>query len=144
MNKKNIIITASISAVLLIGVYFVLIKKNSNTADSGSISSIVSNPNSTYKDGTYTASASYQVPRDTNTLNATITLVNDTITKISTTSDYNSGESRRYTSGFASSISNAVKGKKISDSKVSVVGGASLTSMAFNDVIDSVISKAKK
>ena len=145
MNKKNIIITASISAVLLIGAYFVLIKKSSTSTDAGSLSSSASsNPSSIYKDGTYTASAAYQVPRDTNTLSATITIANDTITKISTTNEYNSGESKRYSGSFDSGISAAVKGKKLTNAKVGIVCGASLTSMAFNDVIDSVISKAKK
>lgn len=138
----NIAVIAAVSVVLIIGLYVVITARNKTGTNSLSSSSAVTT--SVYKDGSYTESVSYSVPRETNTLNATITLSNDKITSVSTSGAYNGGESKRYNTSFNSEISSAVVGKKLSDAKIDTIGGASLTSMAFNQIIDAITSKAKK
>lgn len=142
MKNKNVIIGASLSAALLVGVYFVIIRKNASTTNTELVSSTQSSP-STYKDGSYSASIAYQVPRDNNQLKATITLKNDVITKVAVEHTAESGESKKYTSGFSSGVSSAVVGKKLGSSSIGIIGGASLTSNAFNSVLESIISKAQ-
>lgn len=137
----NIAVIAAVSIVLIIGLYVVITARNKTGTNSLSNSSAVAT--SVYKDGSYTESVSYTVPRETNTLNATITLSNDKITSVSTSGAYIGGESKRYNTNFNTEISSAVVGKKLSDAKIGVVAGASLTSMAFNQIIDAIAAKSK-
>ena len=97
----------------------------------------------TYKDGAYTETVSYRVPGDSNGLTAKVTIADGVITAVTTTNQYTDHESARYISGFQSGISSAVKGKSLADAFVGRVGGASLTSSAFNDIIDAIKVDAK-
>lgn len=133
---------ASVSAVLVIGAYIAIVglpSKTSNT-DSSSTSTVTK---TVYKNGVYEASTTYKVPGSTNTLNASITIENDVITKITTTNTVTSQKSKEYTDPFDSGISKEVVGKKLGSAKISILSGASLTTNAYNTVLDSVISKAQ-
>jgi uncharacterized protein with FMN-binding domain len=99
---------------------------------------------SSYKDGTYSATASYYVPHGyTNSITAKVTVKNGVITDVNTTNDYQDRESSSYVSSFESAVKTAVVGKKIDGSFSGRIGGASLTGSAFLDTIDSIISQAK-
>lgn len=100
--------------------------------------------NSEYIDGTYSAKISYSVPKGhTNTLSVTMTVENDTITSIQTSSDYQDHESAEYTDAFDAKINGTVEGEPIADAFVGRIGGASLTSSAFNSALRKILNEAK-
>lgn len=105
-------------------------------------------PTYTYKNGSFTSSMSYKVPGNrTNTLTATISITNDIITTISTSSVNDSG-SQQYNDDFKNEIKSAVENKKIlglaiPDGPGDAIGGASLTSEAFNIILNQIRSTAK-
>lgn len=97
-----------------------------------------------YKDGTYTASSSYTVPHGAqNSISATITISGGTITSVKASDNYSDGESGRYVSSFESGVSSDANGQSIASYSPSRIGGASLTTSAFSDVIDTIRSQAK-
>jgi hypothetical protein len=96
-----------------------------------------------YKDGTYNATATYRVPGGQNSLTATLTIVSDKITVVKTTNSYDDRESQRYVDSFNSGISSAVVGSSLSDAYVGRVGGATLTTGAFDDVLRTIMNDAK-
>lgn len=97
-----------------------------------------------YKNGTYTASASYMVPRGgMNSLTIKMTIQNDTITSVTTNNDISEGDSQFYVDSFDQNISGVVVGKKLANAYVGRVGAASLTSSAFNNIVNKVMSSAK-
>ncbi len=111
----------------------------SNTSDTSTASS-----SSSYKDGTYTASTNYAVPHgETNTVSATVVISGGTIASITTNNQYTDHESRMWISGFESSVSSEVNGSTLDTTSYSRIGGASLTTAAFDDVLDQIASQAK-
>lgn len=97
-----------------------------------------------YKDGSYTASTSYEVPHgNQNSVSATLTIAGGKITNVTTNNDYSDEESAQYVDFFKQEISSAIVGQNLADVSVSRVGGASLTSSAFNDVLDTIRTQAK-
>lgn len=98
----------------------------------------------TYKDGAYSVTKQYSVPGGArNTLAVTLTIANDIITAVTSSNVVQERESQQYVDSFRRSINSAVVGTNLTDAYVGRVGGASLTSNAFNNAIDSVISGAK-
>lgn len=100
-------------------------------------------PSNTYKDGTYNATSSYYVPGGQNSLAVTLTIAGDKITAVKTSSTVDSYESQRYVDRFNSSISSAVVGKALANAYQGRVGGASLTTSAFDDTLQTVMNNAK-
>ncbi len=99
---------------------------------------------SAYKDGTYTSTASYNVPEGkTESLTVTITLKNDVITDSTVVSNAKDHDSKRYSAQFISGYKSMVTGKKITDVDLSLVSGSSLTSSGWNNAIRSIESEAK-
>lgn len=96
-----------------------------------------------YKDGTYTATATYYVPRTTNSITANVTITNDKITDVSVTNNYTDRESGMYIDSFVSSLKSAVVGKSVSGLSVNRIGGATLTTDGFSSALNSIISQAK-
>lgn len=162
LNSVKTVGFIAISAVLIIGVYFLLLDlpKNENTSmdiNDGNLvqseTTALSNPlisdqntdkNTTvlsdniYRDGSYTASQTYKVPgNQSNTLTAIIEIEKDTIVNVSTSSSHDSS-SEEYNLDFEAGIEKEIVGKKIDNLLLSVVGGASLTSEAFNLVIGKI------
>lgn len=97
----------------------------------------------TYKDGIYTARASYEVPDGENILIAKMTVAGGRITAISPENKYRGGESAFYIDQFDSNITGAVVGRSLDALHVGRVGGASLTSSAFNAELDTIRNEAK-
>ena len=107
------------------------------SANSNSNSSSGSSTSSSSKD--YSASISYRVPEGhSNTITSKLTIADGKITAVSNTYKNTSRESDMYTQSFNSYISGKVVGKNLSDISLSRVGGASLTTEAFNQVIASI------
>lgn len=91
---------------------------------------------SVYADGTYTVTQEYSVPSgEVESVTVTLTLADDVVTGLDTTYVANERESREYQSRFDSRIDAAVIGQSLEDISVSRVGGASLTTKAFNEAL---------
>ena len=96
----------------------------------------------TYTDGTYDASASYQSPNGTESIDVEITLADNVITAVTVTGNGESPDSQRYQGEFENGIADVVVGKNIDDISVDKVAGSSLTSGGFNDAIEQIKSEA--
>lgn len=96
-----------------------------------------------YTDGTYTATASYSVPHgDSNSLTTEVTIVDGVITTVTTTNNTNDRESEFYIANFEESLSGASVGQSIASYTPSRIGGASLTTAAFDDALDTIRNDA--
>lgn len=84
-----------------------------------------------------TKTISFEVPEGhTNSLTINVTLTNGVMSDISFTQNSSNRESREYADKFTRSFpKSSIVGKKISDISLSRVGGASLTSNAFNKAL---------
>lgn len=101
-------------------------------------------PKGELKDGTYTESITYTVPRGgQEKITTTIKLSKGIIEEIKNDLVATSRDSREYQSGFESRIKSETLNKKIDDLDLSRVGGASLTTEAFNQVVNSMLNKAR-
>ena len=160
-----------LSAVLLIGVYTLVLTNENDTALSTELSvssttdqqpqtiteSTAETEDSaktqsddsvqsatTIADGTYSTTINYSVPKGhTNTLSVEVTLKNGLIDAVSTTSEYEDHDSREYIDSFERSVESAVVDEGIDTIKIGRIGGASLTSDAFERALNSIIVKAR-
>jgi uncharacterized protein with FMN-binding domain len=96
-----------------------------------------------YKDGTYTTTEGYDTPEGTESIGVSITVSNDIVTSTSATKMSRSRESRAYQEDFIASYSSFVVGKKLTDLKIGIVSGASLTTIGFNQALDTIRSQAQ-
>ena len=98
-----------------------------------------------YTDGDYEATADYQSPRGTETIDVAVTLKGDVITDVTVTSKSVDppAEVIRFQGEFEDGIADAVEGKNIDELDVHRVGGSSLTSSGFNEAIHQIKVKAK-
>lgn len=99
--------------------------------------------NATYKDGTYSAEATYVVPHDSNSINVTVTVSGGKITSVKTDDSYSDHESAMYVSDFESEVSSDATGQDIASYSPSRIGGASLTTEGFASALDTIRSDAK-
>lgn len=93
----------------------------------------------TYKDGTYSASANY----DYANITVTVTVQNDTVTSVQNSMTGDRGQSANYTSRFKSAISGQVVGKKLSSIILDSVSGASYTTQGFMNALNQIQTQAK-
>ncbi len=98
---------------------------------------------STYKDGTYTATGSYQSPGGDEKMGVSLTLKDDVVTAVSITPEPVSAEGKRYQQMFADNVKQYVVGKKITDINLGTVSGSSLTPMGFMNALTQIEAKAK-
>ncbi|MBC7746874.1 hypothetical protein H7Y40_02750 [Pedobacter sp.] len=97
-----------------------------------------------YKDGTYTATTSYRVPHGSvNSIKVTLTVKAGVITAAKTVNDTSDRESAGYVDSFESNIESAIVGSSLNGASASRVGGASLTSVAFDDALQTIVNDAK-
>lgn len=97
---------------------------------------------SSYTDGTYTASGSYATPESVEQLEVTVELSGDVITAVEVVGDPTRPESEKYQSQFIGGISDAVVGQDIDEISVSRVAGSSLSSGGFNEAIEQIKADA--
>ncbi len=120
------------------------VQSSSTTEAQSSTPTTTASTASSYKDGTYNAQASYRVPHGgSNTVSAQVTVAGGKVSDVTVNDSFTDGESESYVSGFESEIKSTVKGQSLADVSVSRVGGASLTSEAFNAVLDTIRNDAK-
>jgi hypothetical protein len=98
-----------------------------------------------YKNANYSATTNYNAPGRTNHIVAVnLTVANDIVTAVSVAySGDHSGESSQYQKRFSGSYQSQVVGKKLADISLSRVGGASLTTKAFNNALAEIKTAAK-
>jgi hypothetical protein len=93
-------------------------------------------PASTYEDGTYTTEISYKVPSSQmEPMTVKLTLVNDIISDVELEFEGVIGTSRLNQAKFVGAYEPLVIGKDIDTLNLSRVGGASLTTKAFNEAL---------
>lgn len=98
---------------------------------------------SPYKDGTYSASSSYVVPSgDENSIKATLTVSGGTVTSVSVNDNYYDRQSAAYVDWFEQELQGQVVGKSLADLSPSRIGGASLTTEAFSQTLDTIRNNA--
>ena len=114
-----------------------------STSTSESTGAADATTTSSYKDGTYTATASYSVPHgEQNSIAAEVTVADGKIVSVKTTDNYSDHESAMYISGFESSVNSSASGQSLATYSPSRIGGASLTTAAFDDALDTIRSQA--
>lgn len=112
----------------------------SDTTDS---TNSAADSSATFKDGTYTATGSYQTPGGQESIDLTVTLSGNTITDATVVQNASGGEAAEYQSKFASGYRSLVVGKKITDVSLTRVAGSSLTPVGFNNAISDIENQAK-
>ena len=98
---------------------------------------------STYKDGTYNATGSYEAPSGSEDLNVQLTVTHDVVTAATVTPGLDGGESRQYQQRFIAGYKQYVIGRNIEGLSLSHVSGSSLTSGGFNAAVAKIKSLAK-
>lgn len=96
-----------------------------------------------YKNGTYSATASYATPGGMESIELTVTIENGVITKTELAQKATDRESKQYQAAFASGYASLVVGKSVNEVSLSRVAGSSLTSNGFNSALDSIKADAK-
>ncbi len=98
----------------------------------------------TYADGVHTASANYVAPNGANhTVNVSLTLANDIVTEATVT--YTGDDvpaSKQNQAKFSAAYPTLVVGQPLDNIKLSRVGGASLTTGAFNEALAEIKTEA--
>jgi hypothetical protein len=92
----------------------------------------------TGKTGTFTSDVSYRVPRGTTTVKFSLTLDGGKVTGASATMISGDRESRDYISQYNSGFLKAIKDKNLSDISEVYISGASLTSNAFDNALQTI------
>lgn len=116
---------------------------NASTSSSSTSTSSSGSSTSSYKDGQYSASQGYSVPKGaTNTIAVTLTVSGGKITAVSVDNTYSDRESGQYISNFESMVDSSATGQSLSSYNPSRIAGASLTTDAFSQAIDTIRTKA--
>jgi uncharacterized protein with FMN-binding domain len=160
MLSKNKILSAIIVIAVALGAFtFALFNRkpaNQPTADISTPTPTTPTPVDTtpvpavtdtktlrYKNGTYTATGSYNSPGGPDQIGVSITISNDIVTAASVTPMPGDRTSARYQGMFASGYQSYVVGKDIDSIKLNVVSGSSLTPIGFNDALAKIKAEAK-
>lgn len=135
---------AALIIIVLIGIVasVVIVVNNSSTQESNTPGT-TSTDTSTYKDGTYSATASYVTPGGIESINLAITLVDGTITESQVSASGNTDHAEEHQAEFESGYKTLVIGKKVGNVHLSRVSGSSLTSSGFNAALDEIKQDAK-
>ena len=97
----------------------------------------------TYKNGSYTATATYAAPSGTETIKVALTITSNNVTAAKVTSVTVDAAAATWEAKFESGISAAVVGKPIATLSVKSVGGASLPSAGFTTALTAIKTQAK-
>jgi hypothetical protein len=97
----------------------------------------------TYKDGTYSADATYQSPAGQEDVHVTVTLKNNIVTDSSFSGTPRSPRSQMMMDAFGQHYQSLVIGKKIDEIHLTQVSGSSLTPIGFNNALTKIEAEAK-
>ncbi len=98
---------------------------------------------STYKDGTYTATGSYNSPAGPEQVKVTLVLKGDLVTDATVVSLATNPASKRFQGEFVTNYKELVVGKSIDSLNLTKVAGSSLTGKGFNDAVTQIKTQAK-
>jgi len=119
---------------------------STESTDSNTVSEATNDPvpaDSTYENGTYTTEVTYQVPSGQfEPMKVTMTLDNDIVTDVEFEFEGIVGTSRLNQAKFVNAYEPLVIGKDIDSLNLSRVGGASLTTKAFNNALVNIKADA--
>lgn len=97
----------------------------------------------TYKDGTYTATGSYQSPAGAESIEISVTLKDNIVTATTFTPKATNEVSIKLQGMFAGGYNAMVVGKSLDEVKLDKVSGSSLTPKGWNDAIEKIKLEAK-
>lgn len=140
MIKPNLKKTATGAFILTTGLVLTACSSDTTTNNSNSSENNTSN---NYKDGTYTASGTYQTPETKEEITVTLSIKDNTVSSVSIEADSNERESREYIARFKSGISGEIVGDKVDSISLTRVNGSSLTPKGFMVALNSIKSQAK-
>jgi uncharacterized protein with FMN-binding domain len=157
LTKNKILSTVAVIAVAIGAFAFAIFNRKpasqtvADTTSSGTDNAPATTPStpvasatpSRYKDGTYTATGSYDSPGGPDQIGVTLTLANGVITSVSVNPMPGDRTSSRYQSKFVSGYQPYVIGKNIDSLHLGVISGSSLTPIGFNDALDKIKAQAK-
>jgi uncharacterized protein with FMN-binding domain len=95
-----------------------------------------------YRDGSYTATASYLAPSGTERIDVELLLRDDVITSVTVTPHAYDRNAARFQEQFVGQIVDAVLGEDIDKLAVQRVAGSSLTSGGFNTALAEIKTQA--
>jgi uncharacterized protein with FMN-binding domain len=153
-KKRNLLLILSflVLAVVIVGADALTSKhhnpsESSDATTSGSTASTtppMNNTSASYKDGTYSATGSYNSPAGQESVKVSVTLKSGVITNTSTQSVHdNNLQSEQYQQAFISGYKPLVVGKSIASVHLSRVSGSSLTSKGFNSALQQIETEAQ-
>lgn len=96
-----------------------------------------------YKNGTYSATGSYDSPGGMEQIGVTLTIQNDVVTGASVSPMPSDGTSARYQNMFASGYKAQVVGQSVDSINLQYVSGSSLTPIGFDNALASIKTQAK-
>jgi len=146
-NKAVIAIIVVVLLAAVGGGVFYLVNQNkdsdssnvaTNSPDTSNSQPSSSNSTNSYKDGTYTATGTYQSPGGQEKIELTVTIADGKITSTSATTKAASGTSKQYQQEFTGNYKTLVVGKSVNEVELDRVAGSSLTSNGFNDALDEI------
>ena len=114
-----------------------------SSASSASITQSSSSSAGQYKDGTFAAQSNYRVPHSVETIKVTLVVKNGVVTDSQVQNSEGDGTSAMFQESFASEYKSYVVGKNLAALNLDVVAGASDTSYAFDQALDSIRSQAQ-
>lgn len=117
--------------------------QSTNTSQSSSDTSAVKSATGTYKDGTYSATGSYNSPGGNERIAVELTIKDGKVTSASATSRAVSPTGSQYQKQFIGGFKSEVVGRNVDDVELTTVSGSSLTPQGFNDAIDQIKQQAK-
>lgn len=100
-------------------------------------------PATEYKDGTYTATGTYQSPGGQESVEITLTIAGDKITDATGKSNATRPQSVEYQGQFLSNFAGEIVGKNVDQVSLDKVAGSSLTSGGFENALQTIKSDAK-
>ncbi len=140
---------AVIALVVLAYVGITMYAKNSreskpeNTASNNTPAQQTNGLNTTaYKNGTYTATGTYNTPGGPEEVTVSITLVDGIVTATSSTAVAKAPVSAKFQEEFINSYQNLVVGKNINEVQLDKVAGSSLTPKGFNEAVNQIKTQA--
>lgn len=120
---------------------------SNNTPASTSVSSTNTSSSasstSSYKDGTYTASTSYTVPGGANnSIDTTLTISGGKVTAVTARNGTYDRQSQNYVDWFEQQLDSEIVGQSVEGLSPNRIGGASLTTYAFDQTLDTIRNDA--
>lgn len=157
-TKKAIAALAVVALLTIIGGSSYLLQRDNDSADTAigdkDAAEVVFTPlpaqtdesqasDNTFNNGQYTVVKRYFTPEGTESIKVTIILEDDVVKSVATTASRSVPEAIEHQGDFLAAYEPRVVGKPIGTLSLSRLAGASLTTAAFNDVLDDIREEAR-